>query len=103
MCPAASKGATYNNFTVAPVRFEASTGNRTDPWAHMQLDALGLFLTAYGVFGAHRLLTPDITLVRITSHAHSHMHPVSQPRRFPTAELARRGAPPGRLRAYWAA
>lgn len=30
----------------------------------MQLDALGLFLTAYGVFGAHRLLTPDITLVR---------------------------------------
>ena len=60
---AAAKGEGYSNFTAAPVRFEASSGNRTDPWAHMQLDALGLFLIAYGSLGARRLLTPDAALI----------------------------------------
>jgi len=38
--------ATYNDETCAPIRFDCETGNRTDPWGHMQLDAIGLFLLA---------------------------------------------------------
>ena len=46
------------------MRFECATGNRTDPWAHMQLDALGLFLTAYGTLAQAGHLVADTGLVR---------------------------------------
>ena len=62
--PAAARGAGYDNFTCAPVRFECASGDRTDPWAHMQLDALGLFLTAYGTLAQAGHLAPDAGLVR---------------------------------------
>ena len=59
----AAQGAGYDNFTCAPVRFHAATGDRTDPWAHQQLDALGLFLTAYGTLCTAGHVTPDLALV----------------------------------------
>lgn len=59
----AMRGEGYDNFTCAPVRFHAASGDRTDPWAHQQLDALGLFLTAYGTLCAAGHVTPDCALV----------------------------------------
>jgi hypothetical protein len=59
----ASQGEGYDSLTCAPVRFEARTGDRTDPWSHMQLDALGLFLAAYGTFAQAGLLAPDSALL----------------------------------------
>ncbi len=46
------------------MRFDCASGDRTDPWAHMQLDALGLFLTAYGTLAQAGHLAPDASLVR---------------------------------------
>jgi hypothetical protein len=62
--PPAARGVGYDNFSCAPVRFECATGDRTDPWAHMQLDALGLFLVAYGTLAQAGHLAPDTGLVR---------------------------------------
>ena len=59
----AAQGAGYDNFTCAPVRFHAASGDRTDPWAHQQLDALGLFLTAYGTLCTAGHVTPDLALI----------------------------------------
>ena len=60
---AAARGAGYDNFTCAPVRFTCPSGERTDPWAHMQLDALGLFLVSYGTLAAQGLICADVALV----------------------------------------
>lgn len=40
-----------------------ATGNRTDPWAHVQLDALGLFLVAYCTLAAAGHFPPDTALI----------------------------------------
>lgn len=45
------------------MRFACESGDRTDPWAHQQLDALGLFLTAYGTVASAGLIAPDVALV----------------------------------------
>ena len=45
------------------MRFRVDSGDRTDPWAHSQLDALGLFLTVYGTLCCGGALVADVSLV----------------------------------------